>query len=434
MNLRAGLTASRRWIAPGRPDIAHVASKRSLAALSWMNFFLSDMLTGFGPFVSLFLLTQNWTQSEIGVALSVGTTAAIVAQVPAGALVDALPGKRMVTGIAFLGVIAAMLILVWAPVRWPVFGSEALKGVAAAFITPAVAAITLALANQEKLGQRLGENVRSRALGSGLTALLLGGVGGWLGYGLVFYLGSAFGVMALVSMRMIRVEDLDTAPDRTGAFSAVPKRRQKDTPASRKTLPKDPGLMTFSIAIMLFQLGNTAVLNVAAHGFSQGNGKYAGLLVAATIAVPQVIAAVIAPGLGNLAESWGRRSVLMLGFSLLPLRILLFALGGTAWMQVGYQAFDGVTAAVLGLMVPLVVSDITHDSGRFSLGMGIVGVAVGIGATLSTTIAGFVAEHYGDQAAYLTLAAFALAGCAVVWFSLPDTRERRKRPKAEARA
>ena len=431
MNYKTRLIAGTRWVFPGRPDLPHVASKRSLTALSWMNFFLSDMLTGFGPFVTLFLLTRQWTQADIGVALSVGTIAALVAQVPAGALVDALPSKRMVTGAAFLAVIAAMLILVWMPFRWPVFGSEALKGVAAAVITPAVAAITLALANQEKLGQRLGENVRSRALGSGLTALLLGSLGGWFGYSSVFYLGAGFGVMAIVSMRLIRAEDLETAPHRTGAFSAVPKRRQQDAPRRRTELPKDRGLLAFATAIMLFQLGNAAVLNIAAHGFSQGSGRTAGILLAASVAVPQVIAAIIAPRLGDLAENWGRRRVLMIGFLLLPVRILLFALGGSAWMQVGYQAFDGVTAAVLGLMIPLVVADITHDNGHFSLGMGFIGLAVGIGATLSTTIAGFVADHLGDRAAYLTLATFALAGCAVVWFVLPATQERRTRPKAE---
>ena len=238
--------------------------------------------------------------------------------------------------------------------------------------------------------------------------------------------------MAILSMRMIEAQDLETAPNRTGAFSAVPKRRQQDTPARRKDLPRDRGLLAFAGAIMLFQLGNAAVLNIAAHGFSESSGRMAGVLLAATVAVPQIIAAVISPRLGDLAESWGRRRVLMIGFVMLPVRILLFALGGTAWMQVGYQAFDGVTAAVLGLMIPLVVSDITHDSGRFSLGMGIVGLAVGVGATLSTVIAGFVADRMGDQAAYLALSAFAVAGCLVVWFVLPDTRERRHRPKAEA--
>ncbi len=203
MRYNTRLVPGKDWVFPDRPNLPHVASRRSLAALSWMNFFLADMLTGFGPFVTLFLLTQHWDQGQIGVALSVGTIAAMVAQVPAGSLVDALAGKRLITGIGFVGVIAAMLILVWLPFRWPVFAAEALNGVAAAVITPAVAALTLALANQEKLGQRLGENVRSRALGSGLTALLLGSVGGWLGYSSVFYLGAGFGLMAIISMRMI---------------------------------------------------------------------------------------------------------------------------------------------------------------------------------------------------------------------------------------
>ncbi len=425
------LLAGKAFVFPARPNLPHVASKRSLAALSWTNFFLADMLTGFGPFVSLFLLTRNWTQGEIGVALSVGTVGAMVAQVPAGSLVDALAGKRVITGIGFVGIIASLLMLVWLPFRLPVFVAEALNGVSAAVITPAVAALTLALANQEKLGQRLGENVRSRALGSGLTALLLGSVGGWLGYSSVFYLGAGFGVMAIISMQMIKREDLENAPNRTGAFSAVPKHRQRDTPRRSKDLPRDPGLIAFAVSIMLFQLGNAAVLNIAAHGFTESSGKMAGILVAASIAVPQMIAALISVRLGDLAESWGRRQILMLGFCLLPVRILLFALGGSAWMKVGYQAFDGVTAAVLGLMIPLIVSDVTHDSGRFSLGMGIVGLAVGIGATLSTTIAGYVADNLGDQAAYLTLAGFAVSACVMVWFGLPDTSQRRKRLKAD---
>lgn len=434
MNDKARLLAGTSSALPGQPASSQVTCKRSLASLGWMNFFLADMLTGFGPFVALYLLTQHWTQGEIGIALAVGTIAALVAQVPAGALVDSLSGKRTISGGAILATIVAMLVLVWLPSRWPVYGAEALKGVAGAVITPAVAAITLSLASQKSLGKRLGENVRSRALGSGLTALLMGSVGGWLGYSSVFYLSAGFGLMAIISLRGINAADLDSAPSRTGAFSAVPKRMQKDTPCRWTDLLKDRELLAFSAAIMLFQLGNAAVLNIAAHGFLENNGDMAGILLAASIAVPQIIAALLSPRLGELAQSWGRRRVLMIGFSLLPVRILLFALGGSTWMQVGYQAFDGVTAAVLGLMIPLVVSDITHDSGRFSLGMGIVGLAVGIGATLSTVIAGFVAGQMGDQAAFLTLAGFAVGGCAVVWFAVPDTRDRCKRPRANALA
>ena len=37
-------------------------SRRSLRGLDWFIFFVADVQTGFGPFVSVFLTTQKWTQ------------------------------------------------------------------------------------------------------------------------------------------------------------------------------------------------------------------------------------------------------------------------------------------------------------------------------------------------------------------------------------
>ena len=48
------------------------------------------------------------------------------------------------------------------------------------------------------------------------------------------------------------------------------------------------------------------------------------------------------------------------------------------------QLLDGITAAVLGVMVPLMIADITRGTGHFNLGQGIVGTAIGIGASIST--------------------------------------------------
>ncbi len=73
-------------------------------------------------------------------------------------------------------------------------------------------------------------------------------------------------------------------------------------------------------------------------------------------------------------------------------------------------------------MVPLIVSDITHaPSAGFNLALGMVGAAMSIGATLSTTLAGFVTEHLGAHIAYIWLAVAAGAGCALVLLVLPET-------------
>ena len=89
---------------------------------------------------------------------------------------------------------------------------------------------------------------------------------------------------------------------------------------------------------------------------------------------------------------------------------------------VGAQTLDGISAAVLGIMGPLVVADLTRGTGRFNLGQGIIGTAVGIGASLSTTLAGYMSDHLGNEATFLGLAAVAAAGLALVFTVMPETR------------
>jgi predicted MFS family arabinose efflux permease len=97
------------------------------------------------------------------------------------------------------------------------------------------------------------------------------------------------------------------------------------------------------------------------------------------------------------------------------------------------QLLDGITASVFGVMVPLVVADVTRGTGRFNLSLGIVGTATGIGASLSTTLAGYVSDHLGSPAAFLGLAAIAAAGLGLVWTLMPETRPANQREDAEGR-
>jgi hypothetical protein len=62
---------------------------RSLRGLDWFIFFVADVQTGFGPFVSVYLTTQRWTQFDIGLVLSAAGFVSLIGQMPGGALVDA---------------------------------------------------------------------------------------------------------------------------------------------------------------------------------------------------------------------------------------------------------------------------------------------------------------------------------------------------------
>jgi predicted MFS family arabinose efflux permease len=73
-------------------------------------------------------------------------------------------------------------------------------------------------------------------------------------------------------------------------------------------------------------------------------------------------------------------------------------------------------------MVPLVAADLTAGSGRFNLVQGAIGLAVGLGATLSTTLAGAAFDAFGHRVGFLCLAAAGAACVALVAAAMPETR------------
>jgi hypothetical protein len=78
--------------AGGEPPLA--PSPRSLRGVDWFVFFVADVQTGFGPFVSVFLTTQKWTQVDIGLVLSAAGVVSLIGQMPGGAL--SMPPDRNV--------------------------------------------------------------------------------------------------------------------------------------------------------------------------------------------------------------------------------------------------------------------------------------------------------------------------------------------------
>jgi len=148
------------------------------------------------------------------------------------------------------------------------------------------------------------------------------------------------------------------------------------------------------------------------------------VLIAACIIVPQAIVALVSPSVGSLAQQWGRRPLLLLGFAALAVRGLLFATVHDPYLLVVIQAFDGITAAVFSVMVPLIVADIAFGSGHFNLAQGIIGTATGIGASLSTVLAGYVSDQFGSNVAFSGLAGVAAVGLVMIWLVMPETRRK----------
>lgn len=391
---------------------------RSAVGLDWLNFFVANVQTGFGPFIAAYLAAEDWTQGQIGLALSIGTLTTVVVQVPAGAVVDAVRDKRRLATFAVVAIAFTALILAAFPDRLPVLVAEVLHGVASCLLGPVIAALSLAVAQKggDQFGERLGRNARFASIGSGVAAGLMGAAGYWISEGFVFVLAAVLVVPAVLALRLVTAD---------GARAA-------DKPPSLplRLLLTDRRLVLFAMACAGFHLANAAMFPLAAVEVTRHAGSVGELVIAACLIVPQALVAAVSPAVGRAAERWGRRPVLLWGFAAVPLRGALFALTQQPEAVVAIQALDGVSGAVFGVMLPLVVADIAGDSGRFNLSMGMIGLAIAAAAAASNAVTGLVTDWAGAQVAFATLAGVGIVAFLLLWGAMPETRGTTRRVSA----
>ena len=377
--------------------------------LDALNALVAGGQTGFGAFIAVHLTAQAWTQGDIGEALAVGTVAAMASQIPAGALVDWMRSKRLAIAVGAAAIAVSALLFAVTSARLPVLIAEVLHGFASCMIGPAIAAISLQFTGHARLGERLGRNARFASLGSAAAALALGGIGTWVSGDAVFWATAAMMTAGLIVAVVSR-----------SGYAALPVQSERSARVPLRGL-LDRRLLAFAACVAGFHLANAAMLPLVAGAITRAAGSNANLVIAACIVAPQAIVALASPLMGRQAELRGRRPVLILGFLALPGRGVLLACGVAPGWVVAVQALDGISAAALGVLMPLVAADITRRSGGFSAALGVLGLAAGAGATLSTWLAGLIADHFGAAAALLALAGAGAAAAAGL-LALPETR------------
>lgn len=381
--------------------------------LDWHNFFVANVQTGFGPFIAVYLSSQAWTQGQIGAVLSVGTIAGMISQLPGGALVDALQSKQVAALASCIAICASAVMLALWPNWLPVLGAEVLHGFASAMLPAAIAAMSLALVGRAALGERLGRNARFAAFGNGIAAAVMGAVGSYVSEVAVFYLTAALMLPAMAALRAIPPAQVRLP---------VPGAAGGDGWRDALRLLLGWRVLMFAACVVLFHLGNAAMLPLVAGEVTKSIGSQASLVIAGCIVLPQLLVAAASPYVGRAADRWGRRPVLLLSFLAVPVRGVLLALVAHPVPLVLVQLLDGVSAAGFGVMLPLMAADLTRGTQRFNLCMGLFGLAAGLGATVSTALAGEIADAYGNASALFVLAAAGLASVLLVLMGLPETR------------
>jgi MFS family permease len=335
---------------------------------------------------------------------------------PAGWALDRSKDKQRVAALAVIAIGMSALLIALSSLFASVLASKLLHVLASAVLGPAIATISLMLVAERDIGLRFGRNARYASIGNGTAAAVMGVCGYVFSAQYVFYVTAFLSVPALIALSSIHI------PVGTRASFDESRPTRVSAPGSALGVLKQPAVIVLLLGVMFFQMANAAMLPLVGSVMAMKTGNAATLLVGICIVVPQLILAAISPGIGRLAERWGRRPLLLIGVGLLIPRGLLLAWAQNSGAVVATQMLDGVSAAVVGIIIPLTVADLTHRKGRFNFTLGAVGSAGGIGAAVSTYFAGYLTDAFGVATAFLGLAAVATVGLCLLAVAMPETR------------
>lgn len=404
---------------------------RSALALRGLNLSAAGMDTGLGAFLPVYLATNGWTHAQIGIAISLAIASALLVQIPGGLLLDYLPRKRIAAGVFIVLVAGTAIAMALMPSYYAVLGAQIVQGAADSLLAPTIAALTLSLAGRATLGERFGSNVRYAALG-GMGAAAGMGLLGSFAAEWVLYASAALGVVALGMLMLMRRDDLRLPV--VGPVIRPPVRRLAGQglagPSAKRvgelgqsvwTLLRDRRFLVFVGAMGIYQLGSASLMPIATNEWSAQLGAHSNLLVAVAVMLHQGLSASISPWFGRMAEQVGRRRILLIGFGVLPLRALCFAATGNPYLEMLAQGLDGLSGAAFGVMVPLMVADITKQSGRFNLVMGCMGVLGAIGAAVGNLCGGWLADTCGSSLTFMMMAGAGVAAFAMIAMLMPET-------------
>ena len=359
---------------------------------------------------------------------------ALISQLPAGWLVDMVPSKRRAAMLAIVGIgISAFLIALHALLSRHPGRQASARGVEFRAGSRYRRHHARASVGHAAVGPRLGRNARFASIGNGLAAGVMGATGYLISPQAVFLVTAVLALPTLLALAQIRESDIDSVLADGGIVAREP--RAGHAPVLIGQLLRKRSLLVLTFALFLFHAANAAMLPLVGTEMAMRSdrfvlpilgreidmGQWASALVAVCIVVPQLMVALIAPGVGRLAVHWGRRPVLLVGLRCAAGARAILAFNSDPWVIVAAQMLDGICGAVLECSCRSRSPILPAAPGRFNLAQGIAASATGVGAALSTAVAGYLAAKFGSGTAFLGLAITAAAAFVTLLVAMPET-------------
>jgi MFS family permease len=389
----------------------------SLRALDWTNFFLADVQAGLGPFVAAYLASLGWQAAAVGGALTLGGVVTVVLQTPAGWIVDRAVHKRFILVASTIVLAIGAILLAVDGRAFNVYTAQVLIGSAGPFLGPTIAAITLGVVGPKLFDCQFGRNQGFNAAGNLFAAAVIAWVSRAYGNRAIFYSAAILTLPTIAAALSIRKDDIDH--DLARGADAHSSLGEHDT--SIFGLASDRILAAFLVCAFLFHFANAAMLPQLGEVLARSSTGTAAGLMSACVAITQMIMLLSAAYVGKLANRRGRKTLLLWGFGVLPVRASLYTILQAAPALLAVQVLDGIANAIFAVVSILVIADRTRGSGRFNLAQGALATAVGLGAALSNIFGGTLMERYGYRTSFFALGVIAAAAFLLLLFYIPET-------------
>jgi MFS family permease len=396
------------------------AARFNLTSLDALNFLLADVRGALGPFLNVFLVTeQHWSQAGVGLVTMVGGWLGLVVQPFVGAAIDATRAKRalVVMALAILGIGATAISL--APSFWIVMIANSGISVVGDVFGPAVAAITLGLYRRSQLARRMGRNAACDHAGNVAIAAAAGAVGWAISQRAVFLLVPVFAVLSALAVLSIPAGAIDH--ERARGAEPGDGTEGATSPAGLSVLLTCGPLLVYAGCAMLFHFANAPLLPLVGQKLALAHPAWGTAMMSSCIIAAQIIMLPIALLVGRTADTCGRKPILLIGFGILPLRAILYTFSDDATWLIGVQLLDGVGAGIFGAITPLLLADLMRGTGRYNVAQGAVAMVQGIGASTSGLVTGLIVDHFGYSAAFLEAAVAAGIAFGALLILMPET-------------
>jgi len=430
---------------------SEIQKKRAEKYLLGVNFFVET--NRMEAFLAVYLITfKAWSEVSLGTVSLVSNIATVVFQLPVGDLVDKFRYKKGLMSVSIFIASITTMAVVWTSNFWIILVAKVFEGFAATAILPGLMSLLLGISrNKEEIPGLVIRNEVSNKCGSVLFTLGCGLIAYFLYPNIesTFYLIGSGGIIASFCVLMIPSAAIDLDRSRhllkeDGDYNDTEKNKEQGSSNERKAkampyrdLLTDQNICLFAILTFIYHLANGSVQILVAQNLAVGNARTALIFTSVVMLLFFLSQASTAKLMDSALTMVSAKKLLILAHIVLPVRCCILAITITYfdnnYIICATQIFDGIGAGIYDTMIPIVISNMVADSGRFGFAYSFIITCWRVGHGCSLMLGEFVLHVTSYRVAFLTQGGISIISLILLVFcvNIPDDSTTLKKTEKE---